>query len=1250
MKLLGTFLGVLERPEDHLIPEEDRVEGSCEWLIDKSSFNQWMEENHRSPKFFWLSGNPAAGKSVLSTYVVRYLEKSNKDCSYFFFRHNDKSRSSVSAMLRSVAYQMALTNGKVREALLTLREEGELKINQADERTIWRKIFMALIFKTNFTQPHFWIIDGLDECHNYAAIVPMLAKINEKFPLRVFLSSRTSSDLDKLFHSITQSTTLEHMSLHQTQADIRLYIEANIQSLPVEGDLARKELTEKILEKSNDCFLWAHLVLRELEQAYTPQQIMDVLDEVPKQMDPLYTRILEGMSKNTRNIELIKALLTWTACATHPLELDELKEALKLDIERTIPRLDKLIESSCGEMVYVDKQSKVQLIHQTAREFLLGTSIDSEFAISRGAGHAQLAVACLRYLVGEEMSTPRHRRKSSAARIPKKSCFADYASTAFSEHVKRASPSVDLPLTLLDNFLKTNVLTWIEYLATSKNLYHLVLTARNLKAYLQRRAEQRSPLGTEFQNADSWATDLIRVAMAFGNNLVECPFAIHFLIPPICPSQSRVYKQFASNARSLEVIGVSATEWDDRLSCITYRDDYCSAIACRDNRLAVGLSSGAVILYNAFTCREVLQLEHGERVQCLEIGNIKTLLASSGRRQLSLWNTITGHQLWALNVSSALLTLCFYEDDMALLAATKANHIASWWVNDGTPRAACPWHDTARAQSTSRSMTVHQRAPTVGQFSVELNILAIAYRSKPLVLWDMEENSLIGTFDRRASPHSETTGTSPQYGASVPSAAAVALVFNPDPNIRLLAIAYQDGDLAVIDPIDQEVKAPIIIADASVLAASPDGKTLATGDAAGTIKLFNFGTLEPLYRIACIGYDIKALAFSTDGLRFFDIRGPQCNVWEPVVLVRKYTDDSTEDSQDGAPLGPVQTIESHDWSEKISITAVVAHHTGDFLFCAKEDGSVWAYKTDTGDMMQELYHHAEHVAVFSLVWNEKESLLASADLSSRFIVRKVLLNPSDRWRIEEPLIDRRSDHSIHQILLSPDGDCLLLSTSVSDSLWDLRGTRIGIYTPTDRESWSWITHPKNPDHLILFRRSDAHVFDWKSLKELTTTNCISLRTDYSPDVILKSVMTTNWPTVYRWPSMFILEHVKADRVSTTRYLSLWNSDQIQPTSTEVQSHARYSRMAAEMMSVIGVHGSSLIFLNHRRWFCTLDLDNPGDDVYVRHFFMPPEWYSSGRQLVCHITAKGHVVFVQEEDITVIKNGLYYQDLVNLDQK
>ena len=249
------------------------------------------------------------------------------------------------------------------------------------------------------------------------------------------------------------------------------------------------------------------------------------------------------MSKASYGKVLAKAILTWTVCAARPLSTDELHHALQFDIKDKIEHPEKSIPASCGQLVYIDAQSHVQMVHQTARDFLLQRNPNSEFKIDRKIGHQRLAMTCLEYLNSSEMKRGK-ARKLSASTVPKERCpFASYACDSLFEHVVHVSSTNDDMLDALANFLASpNVLSWIEYIAQNSNLNRLIQTGRALRNYLQRRSKHMSPFGREVAILDHWATDLVRLAIKFGRNLLAYPSSIYYLVPPFCPPESAIKK------------------------------------------------------------------------------------------------------------------------------------------------------------------------------------------------------------------------------------------------------------------------------------------------------------------------------------------------------------------------------------------------------------------------------------------------------------------------------------------------------------------------------------------------------------------------------------------------------------------------------------------------------------------------------------------------------------------------------------
>jgi hypothetical protein len=192
----------------------------------------------------------------------------------------------------------------------------------------------------------------------------------------------------------------------------------------------------------------------------------------------------------------------------------------------------------CGQLVFIDSQSRVRIVHKTARQFLLRPDIDSEFAFNKEFAHTRILLACMNYLTSDEMRTLSARKRSGPKSRQELCSFTEYACTMFFQHLSFAYSTDDQMAFMLARFLSsTNVLMWITYAAAQQsNLNLLVETAKALKQYLQRRKKHQSLFGKEFMIIDAWSTDLVRLVTHFGTCLLASPFSILTFIPPLCPA------------------------------------------------------------------------------------------------------------------------------------------------------------------------------------------------------------------------------------------------------------------------------------------------------------------------------------------------------------------------------------------------------------------------------------------------------------------------------------------------------------------------------------------------------------------------------------------------------------------------------------------------------------------------------------------------------------------------------------------
>lgn len=1220
LRLIERYLGIYETPEDDLNSLKDnQMPGTCEWFTEKESFQHWSSFAFNSSRIFWLNGNPGAGKSVLASFIVHYLRNLGRDCSYYFFKHGDGDRASLSNCLSSLAYQMALLNPQVRKEILIMHD-NDVRLDTDNARALWRTLFLSGIFKSNYFRPQFLILDALDECNDLADLFPMLAKIQAQVPLRILITSRKTFELSKLFSPLGLQLSTEEITPLDSLDDIKHYVKAHRQHLLFTSNDDYENIERQILHKSSGCFLWVKLILNELEQAWSEEEGREILNEVPTDMDEIYYRILDNLSKISRGKRFVKAALTWIVCANRPLTVPELEHALKLDTNDSIHSLERLLTSACGQLIQIDRNSRVQMIHQTARDYLLKDNLQSEFAINKSISHGRLAEVCLKYLVSRDMERPRSLKQISVTRHHPRSLFADYACTSFSDHLGQAHPGEERFVDLLELHFNSNVLAWVEYIASTGDLYRLPQAVKNLKSYLSRCLKCNPSLNLRVQSLEQWTTDLIRVSTKFGKVILTLPNAIYDLIPPFCPSESMIFKSSGARSHGLLITGLQSTTWDDCLACIDHHGDQTTAIACSEKLFAIGLSSGRTVLYHKSSCHKHVALEHPETVNLLEFGTLTDVVASSGKKTIIVWSTTTGANLWTLQPSHEPLTLTFSENDTLLSAATKQNFFTTWDLRQESELRTLPWHDSYENEETAM-----RQVPTNAAVCPEKRLLAIVYRGRPITLWDLFTNSFFGFCGRGSSGRPAAVRCPIE-----------AMVFNPNPRANILVAAYADGDIAIFDPWQCEVK-QLIEADAQTLACSPDGRTLAAGNSFGTVQIFDFGdsrraSLTLLYQIDAHGFCVKALAFSQDSLQFMALHGSQCRIWEPSALVRK---DKSEDLGDTSSV-QAQTVYI-DTRVSREITAIACHPLDNIVFCGKDDGTVSVYHTSNGKQISQLYIHTKGLAVTKLIWGSKEDILVSTDLSSRFMVRKIQQKGLKCWEASEPVIDTHTQHAINQVILSPDNNYVLISTELADFLWDIEGRLVRSLTSQLRSTWRWANHPADSQRLIYFSPVSTCIRNWSNLEVLETLDGsldrISLGAQEVIQTVLpccngKKLVVELW--LHKWSHF------------ASRLLIL-NTPSAQDGEPSLSS---FGDMSAAVAYPIGILGNELFFLDREMFVCSVDIE-ASDSCYFRHFFIPYDWFDSTSRPLCHITSGKDIVFGKRGELAVIKGGFSSKERVPL---
>ncbi|KAH9909403.1 hypothetical protein F4778DRAFT_229652 [Xylariomycetidae sp. FL2044] len=1267
MDSLCKFLGVQDAPEDDLmILESFRLPGSCEWLIQRPAFTDWKDKLYS--KVYWLRGRPGVGKSVISSFVISHLRELSRDCCFFFFVQGDKGKASIQSFLRSMAFQMAILHPEILHILLdTAKKWGETTLDKNDVSSLWRKLFISGILKVKLNRPQYWVIDAVDEVRDNVELTSFLSKAQEYWPICIFMTSRHSVDSHTGLLGFKMEVVSDNVTEEDNHEDIALFLEYNYERFPAQTTTARYEMAQRILNNSRGCFLWAQLVVKELLQVRTTIQANKVIDSNPSDMDALYINILQSMSESKFNRELVQAILAWVVCASRPLFIDELQEAIQMDIHDEIGDMETTISESCGNLVYVDKLRKVQLIHLTARELLMREDLDSEFSIDRQQTHRRLAMICIQYLSGPVMRPPklsRWRKESIPTAQQHDTPFMDYALDSLFHHLTQAKACDDELLIALTGFFKSaNLLGWIERTARRLNFQRLFQAGKAINIILKRRAEDSPPIGLQQERAclAQWANDLPRLVTKFGKRLGLSPSTIHHLIPAFCPPRSAVFKQF-SNPRGLTVSSSSSSDWDDCLSTISYmKPARPHTLSTSSSSIALGMSTGTVVLYDQRTFQEISTLHHTEPVWASVLSEDGTMLAVACPRSIHIWNVHTGTRVRVLVVKAMCMALAFGDKDTVLWAALRDNMLLCWQVDNGDLRAD-PINWTMDFDEATSEL--HARAPVMATFCMSSGLLAVVYRGEDLILWELDEERIYDIYEKE---------TGSRFNESLKQADGATTVwdvaFGVSPETNLLAAAYSDGDLLVYDLEKGDVASVLRAAYSQKLCCSSDGRTLASGDSMGNIQLFDFQTLKLLYKIQFVAdaLKIRTLSFTVDSLRLIEIRGSQCRLWEPSILLRQDVDDSVSD-RDSVSTAPLEveyeTIRAH------NITAMACFESSTFVFAGKEDGSVYVYDILRETQGQQLFIQTRNCPVTLLHFDAEDHILTCCDASTRTTARRLHLRSGDKWEPSTLLLDTRPASKVCQIIGSGKHGRLMISTTDHNTLWALEENKKAAHLQqidgSDRPCW--VQHLDNKS-LILVEETGVRIYTWANLDHVATIPFASLDPPLTSSII---------PLQH---SRFFAT-ISKDQASTTANsrsaIHVWDMRDFTVTETPeaVKPAFDLGTLVHSIEHVIGVVYDRLVFLDKDYWVCSIDLNYAGEHIFrrgittgsvslwdskrrqseasavgeggieagvVRHFFIPDDWISMVTKFKVDVGRKGEIIFVKRSELIVVQRGLEFSE-------
>ncbi|MCJ1379768.1 hypothetical protein MMC17_002871 [Xylographa soralifera] len=398
-----------------------RYRNTGTWFTDGQAFQEWYGGAESK---LWLCGIPEAGKTVLTAWVVHYIQLASrkaqsKDGLAFFFCSYQQidshmPRTILGAIIRQFAEQSEVCMAELQKFHQDHYPDGRSSLTPSIEGLCQLVRSMSEQFNNARI-----IIDALDEIEEKKRgdVVELLGKLsNPGNPKpRILLTSRDEFDLRQTLSSFEYQA----VNIEAKDTDLRLYVEYELNKRISTGvlelsDPALKDgLFQGLPTEAGGMFRWVVCQLDFLCDLPNDEARRDALTSLPPNLRESYERILDRVeNQHARSRNITKTVLRWLVSTRHPISLAALAEAVAVQYSDRILQKNKIPTSHtiiklCSSFVRTSADySTIELAHFSVKEFLVGLiepesaspSKYSTYAIKPEDGELEVAKTLLTYL------------------------------------------------------------------------------------------------------------------------------------------------------------------------------------------------------------------------------------------------------------------------------------------------------------------------------------------------------------------------------------------------------------------------------------------------------------------------------------------------------------------------------------------------------------------------------------------------------------------------------------------------------------------------------------------------------------------------------------------------------------------------------------------------------------------------------------------------------------------------------------
>ncbi|CAI6225623.1 unnamed protein product [Periconia digitata] len=862
------------------------LEDSYRWIFQSAEFLQWRD--NQQSRLLWIKGNPGKGKTMLLCGIINELTMSPSKTdllSYFFCQGTETRINNAVAVLRGLLYLLVTQQPSLISHIRKKHDyAGKALFEDTNAWFALCNIFADVLQDPNLSNTYL-IIDALDECTvDLPRLLDFIAQHSSASPrVKWVVSSRNWPYIEEILAKTGQEVRLSlELSAESVSSAVDIFIQHKVLQLSQEKKYSiktKEAVQDHLTSNAGGTFLWVALVCQSLMKV-SERHVIKRLDTFPPGLNSLYERMMQQIS-NSDDADVCKEILSVTATAYRPVTLEELialAERLE-DVAYDYEAIQEII-GYCGSFLTL-RENTIYFVHQSAKDFLLAKASHKIFPSGREKAHwvvfsrsvqVMSATLCRDMYDLREFGYPTEliqQPEPDPLAASRYSCiyWVDhlYDSGLSSFATSRASLQDG---DVVDTFLRTRYLYWLEALSLCQNMSKGVVSIHKLAALIQETADASSLNGL--------VQDACRFIMYHKVAIENSPLQAYASALLFSPEHSLIKGLFRNEEpRGIIISPPLRNSWS---ACLQTLEDHCNwvnsvvfspdsqwlASASRDNTIKIwDLSSG--------DCLRTLE-GHSDWVNSVVFLPSSQQLASASR-DMTIWDlsnggclrTLKGHKggvrSVAFSSSSQRLASGSFDNTIKIWDYSSSNYLHkleshSDWVN-----SVIILPDSHQLVSASADNTIKIWDPSSGDCLLTLQghsnwVVSLAFlptsrqiisasHDKTIKIWDLSNGDCLRTLEGHES-----------------GVRSVVL----SPNSQRLASGSFDGTVKIWDPSNSTCLRTLKGHEGEVgsLAFTPDSQRLASGSAEGTIKIWDLSSGDSLQTYN-VGKSVYNIAFNITG-------------------------------------------------------------------------------------------------------------------------------------------------------------------------------------------------------------------------------------------------------------------------------------------------------------------------------------------------------------------------------------------------